>query len=89
MNTCTDACPKDRSHVHPQPRPFLEAGEARCRCGTWVKLIAESMGEIPPEFGGGEDWGPATAEHCGLLIAETDYEGTVEAFDLSAEKEDR
>ena len=68
----------------------LDSLEARCpRCGTWVKLIAESMGKLPEEFGGGEDWGAAVAEHCGLLIAETDYEGTVEAFDLEAAKEGR
>lgn len=65
-----------------------DAGQAKCiRCGEWVDLEEEVIGEIPEEwqvYPGEKDWGPAIGVHCGLLYAETDP-GCVEAFDLSKE----
>ena len=73
----------DWPHSHPL-RPARKVGSVWCpKCGVPVDLMAEPC-EVELNDDGTEgrvtDWGPGMAAHCGILIAETDFEGTVEAF---------
>jgi hypothetical protein len=66
-------------------------GTVECpTCGEDVEMTAES--DAWEEYEDGRKvmigYGPAMAEHCELLLAETDMHGTVSAFELEPERPD-
>ena len=67
------------------PKKPQVAGEVECpECGKTVKLWVEADGWSKDDNGKWQvdSYGPAVAFHCGLLLAETDYDGNVGVFDL-------